>query len=64
MKAGFREEKTDMENLIDIMQLSVEEIDALVQKGCDIMANLPHTPISATEKFWQRCFLNPPPAPA
>ena len=28
-----------MENLIDIMQLSVEEIDALVQKGCDIMAN-------------------------
>ena len=39
MKAGFREEKTDMENLIDIMQLSVEEIDALVQKGCDIMAN-------------------------
>lgn len=27
-----------MENLIDIMQLSVEEIDALVQKGCDIMA--------------------------
>ena len=39
MKAGFREVKTDMENLIDIMQLSVEEIDALVQKGCDIMAN-------------------------
>lgn len=39
MKAGFGEEKTDMENLIDIMQLSVEEIDALVQKGCDIMAN-------------------------
>ena len=39
MKAGFREAKTDMENLIDIMQLSVEEIDALVQKGCDIMAN-------------------------
>ena len=28
-----------MENLIDIMQLSVEEIDALVQKGCDIMTN-------------------------
>ena len=28
-----------MENLIDIMQLSTEEIDALVQKGCDIMAN-------------------------
>ena len=28
-----------MENLIDIMQLSVEEIDALVQKGCDIMVN-------------------------
>ena len=28
-----------MDNLIDIMQLSVEEIDALVQKGCDIMAN-------------------------
>ena len=28
-----------MENLIDIMQLSVEEIDALVQKGCNIMAN-------------------------
>ena len=28
-----------MENLIDIMQLSVEEVDALVQKGCDIMAN-------------------------
>ena len=28
-----------MENLIDIMQLSVGEIDALVQKGCDIMAN-------------------------
>ena len=27
-----------MENLIDIMQLSVEEIGALVQKGCDIMA--------------------------
>ena len=28
-----------MENLIDIMQLSTEEIDELVQKGCDIMAN-------------------------
>ena len=28
-----------MDNLIDIMQLSVGEIDALVQKGCDIMAN-------------------------
>ena len=26
-----------MENLIDIMQLSTEEIDALVKKGCDIM---------------------------
>ena len=28
-----------MENLIDSMQLSVEEIDALERKGCDIMAN-------------------------
>ena len=28
-----------MENLIDIMQLSTEEIDELVKKGCDIMAN-------------------------
>ena len=28
-----------MENLIDIMQLSTEEIDGLVKKGCDIMAN-------------------------
>ena len=28
-----------MENLIDIMQLSTEEIDRLVKKGCDIMAN-------------------------
>ena len=27
-----------MENLIDIMQLSTEEIDGLVKKGCDIMA--------------------------
>ena len=33
------EEMTDMENLIDIMQLSTEEIDGLVKKGCDIMAN-------------------------
>ena len=31
------EEKTDMENLIDIMQLSTEEIDELVKTGCDIM---------------------------
>ena len=29
--------KTDMENLIDIMQLSTEEIDELVKTGCDIM---------------------------
>ena len=28
-----------MENLIDIMQLSTQEIDELVKKGCDIMAN-------------------------
>ena len=28
-----------MENLIDIMQLSTEEIDELVKKGCDIMAH-------------------------
>ena len=28
-----------MENLIDIMQLSTLEIDELVKKGCDIMAN-------------------------
>ena len=28
-----------MENLIDSMQLSTEEIDRLVKKGCDIMAN-------------------------
>ena len=28
-----------MENLIDIMQLSTQEIDGLVKKGCDIMAN-------------------------
>ena len=27
-----------MENLIDIMQLSTQEIDELVKKGCDIMA--------------------------
>ena len=26
-----------MENLIDIMQLSTQEIDELVKKGCDIM---------------------------
>ena len=26
-----------MENLIDIMQLTTEEIDALVNKGCEIM---------------------------
>ena len=31
------EEKTDRENLIDIMQLSTEEIDELVKTGCDIM---------------------------
>ena len=31
------EERTNLENLIDIMQLSTEEIDALVKKGCDIM---------------------------
>ena len=31
------EERINMENLIDIMQLSTEEIDALVKKGCDIM---------------------------
>ena len=31
------EGKTDMENLIDIMQLSTEEIDELVKTGCDIM---------------------------
>ena len=28
-----------MENLIDIMQLSTQEIDELVKKGCDIMVN-------------------------
>ena len=28
-----------MENLIDIMQLSTQEIDELVKTGCDIMAN-------------------------
>ena len=28
-----------MENLIDIMQLSTQEIDELVKKGCDITAN-------------------------
>ena len=28
-----------MENLIDIMQLSTQEIDELVKKGCDIMAH-------------------------
>ena len=28
-----------MENLIEIMQLSTQEIDELVKKGCDIMAN-------------------------
>jgi aspartate carbamoyltransferase catalytic subunit len=33
------EERTDMENLIDIMQLSTQEIDELVKKGCDIMAH-------------------------
>lgn len=33
------EERTNMENLIDIMQLSTQEIDELVKKGCDIMAN-------------------------
>ena len=37
MKAGSMEGKTDMENLIDIMQLSTEEIDELVKTGCDIM---------------------------
>ena len=31
------EGKTKMENLIDIMQLSTEEIDELVKTGCDIM---------------------------
>ena len=31
------EGKTDLENLIDIMQLSTEEIDELVKTGCDIM---------------------------
>lgn len=31
------EGKIDMENLIDIMQLSTEEIDELVKTGCDIM---------------------------
>ena len=33
------EERTNMENLIDIMQLSTQEIDELVKTGCDIMAN-------------------------
>ena len=33
------EERTNLENLIDIMQLSTQEIDELVKKGCDIMAN-------------------------
>ena len=31
------EGQTDLENLIDIMQLSTEEIDELVKTGCDIM---------------------------
>ena len=31
------EGKTDLENLIDIMQLSTKEIDELVKTGCDIM---------------------------
>ena len=64
MKAGFREEKTDMENLIDIMQLSVEEIDALVQKGCDIMANPAAYAHKCDGKILATLFLNPPPAPA
>ena len=35
------EGKTKMENLIDIMQLSTEEIDELVKTRCDSMEHPP-----------------------
>ena len=53
-----------MENLIDIMQLSVEEIDALVQKGCDIMANPAAYAHKCDGKILATLFFEPPPAPA
>ena len=52
-----------MENLIDIMQLSTEEIDELVKTGCDIMEH-PAEYAHATARSWQRCSLSLPPVPA
>ena len=52
-----------MENLIDIMQLSVEEIDALVQKGCDIMANPAAYAHKCDGKILATLFFDPSPRP-
>lgn len=50
-----------MNHLIDILQLSTQEIDELVEKAKDIIANPRHMPTSATVKFWPRSSLSPQP---
>ena len=49
-----------MRNLIDITDLTIQEIDELIATACDPINTATH----AAEKNWLPSFLNPLPEPA
>ena len=50
-----------MRSLIDIVDLTVEEIDDLIATANDIIASPDNMQKSATAKNWRRSFLSLPP---
>ena len=53
-----------MRHLIDILDLSTEEIDELIQKACDIIAHPDAYSEKCHGKRSQLFSMNPPPVPA
>ena len=52
-----------MRSLIDIMTLTVEEIDELIATAEDIIENPKKYSEKCHGKSWQPCSSNPPPVP-
>lgn len=52
-----------MRSLIDILDLTSDEITGLLDTADDIIARPTLMPICAIEKSWQRSSLSPQPAP-
>ena len=53
-----------MRHCLDTTDFTVEEIDDLIHLATDIIADPRNTPMCATAKNWQPCFLSRRPAPA